>query len=218
MADRQSSTTAPSLLELSDLGTTRRSILSAMVAAPIVGIPTVCHGGRSEWRSAFAEYQVANDAVLAYERNAYKPAYDNWQARLNAVPPVVVHYRDDAGTSHVMRSDDEWSIWRAEQVVAGKRAEPDHLAALCHDFRAKVKEREATRSTIRSNCGFDAVYERSLALDDASARAFKAAICAPARSLAELIEKIEFIEEHGVEDEPRSYEGIVADIRRLAAH
>jgi hypothetical protein len=159
---------------------------------------------------------MAKSASDAYDRDHYTPARKAWRARVDAVPPVVLPYADAIGVAHEMRSDHDWSVWRAQQVVSGKRKdEPEHVAILCHQFMREVDARNERVAACSEP--FDPIYEESERLDEITGEACDRVFTYPVTSLSELVEKIDFIEDQGITRDEVAQASVLADIRRLAA-
>lgn len=168
----------------------------------------------NSWRSVLAAHNKVQASLDVFELKHYDPARAAWQDRVAAVPPVVIPYKDAAGFDHEMRSDQEWSLWRAEQVVSGKRDDGPLINELCHQFLQEVEARNVRVAA----CGreFDPIYDELWRLEDETAEACDAVFNHPVASLSELAEKIAFIERESITDDERVNAAIRADIRRLA--
>ncbi|WP_293920635.1 hypothetical protein [Sphingobium sp. UBA5915] len=193
---------------MTDLALSRRAVTRALFLTPVLAAPAavspapllVCPsaGPSAELSNLISDYHAKASACTAHGERVFQPARDAWQAAVEAIPHKTTKagYRYFGEVRHL-------STARPDQVAAAKSAvemKPAALysqeyAACCAELRNLVAEREAERVSVDQKHGISALLEENNRLSDAAFEALCLVELFEARTITDLVAKVDFIEE-----------------------
>jgi len=209
---------------------TRRSALGILATGPIAMLPAVAVMSCNERALAtelsveladkIAAYRRIDEQFDRYMRDVTAPASEAYEAAVAAIPHhrTVNSFVNIEGTATHLSTESDASVATARRALGGViyiESNPDA------DYWATVRElvdaadrRKAEAQRIHHELNIDTVREQEDALGDQHYAALDAVMKTPARSMADLMTKLEFVEEtdrwEAVSDD------ILADVRRLS--
>lgn len=197
----------------------RRAILTAMAVAPVAAVPapTAAYSvAASPWQTALAAFRQAHNDYASFNRVVVDPASAALEQAWAKVPHRVFEYENGARVTLSLTTDRNADVALAKDVIRSFPHSDTSFSRACRDLIEADKARTAEWTRLCDVTGADAAEERDEQLYDVRHKAKLAAITAPARSLAELSDKIAFIGEQQMQGDTDSWDAIAADVRRLA--
>ncbi|MAM39548.1 MAG: hypothetical protein CL949_13835 [Erythrobacter sp.] len=203
--------------------TTRRNFLAGLAAAPALGAhpafaaSSLAHGSAPSAAicALIADYEVKEAACAAYSANIFTPARDAWLVDVDAIPhrttSLTYLYHGDARRLSTDRSDQVAAAKTAADIGSEGLYSPDY-AACCAELRGLVAEREAQRTSLDELHGIAALVAEDERLSELAWQALQKVEAFPAETIADLLAKIDFIEETGGQIDA---EMLRADLRHI---
>lgn len=201
--------------------TTRRSLIAALSAAPVViaapamATPSVDPG----LARCIAAYKQAAAVAEQYHDEVYMPLRHKFRAEIEAVPHYTTErsYQAVTGERFWMSTDCEESCLAVE--LRRRRAHGfgnDDFGECCKELSAALEEREAKIGGINAKWGHLAdMRKRSDELGAISSDLLGEVECYPVRTLRDLKAKIAFVS--GLLGDEMSAEVLIEDLERIQA-
>jgi len=218
------------------------AFLPAVIVAPPAAhaaVELVCSpatGTSPAWNAALARWEKAEAAAATFYRATYAPAFSAWRERtkeqeadLERRTAALPHYVTKAQTGmprnrFSLSTAEPWYVGLAEEFTrrvatgADMSMEDPDFTKCCLELWPAAQEREAKIASMRAAfvpAEFDEALEEEYGrLDEAEVAAYGEIVVFKARTLADLITKITFLEDRG---HPVDHKTLLADLRRISA-
>jgi len=209
---------------------TRRGALAMIATAPIASLPALAVLSASQkalaaglspnMRALFDRYRAIDRDLDHWLETVHAPACHKALAEIEAISHhrTVNRFRNVNGDPTYLTTSDEPAVATARRALKGVvfiESNPDA------DYRETVRElvdtadrRKAEAQRIHHELNIDTVCEREDALGDQHYADLFAVMKTPARSMADLLTKLEFVEE--TDRWQAASDDILADVGRLS--
>ncbi|NIJ16489.1 hypothetical protein [Sphingobium vermicomposti] len=213
---------------MSEVSTSRRNVMRALAIVPaVIAAPAVATAMTSVARpdatpsraitDAISDYHKAANQENAWHDRAYAPAWKACKAEVAKIPHLTTETRHECGGKLVQWSTDcQSNLVEArhcrEVINEGHRLAKSYLALL-EEFEEKLAWRASQERRIHQRHSMDALDREQDRLTDISCRAMRTVEHFPVTTVADLIAKVEFIQEtEGQVDNDE----VLTDLRRIA--
>lgn len=220
---------------------TRREVLAATIAAPILAVPTAAQASVGlvcqptipgpEWNAALARLRAAEAAVSAYYATVFDPAYEaekRQEEMVQALVDAVPHYTTKATFETTGKGIIPLTSARRDHVSLAKEfvANPEGIMSegeALNDWRRAARElndavdrRDAEIAKIKADNPLrpvpQSIRDGLDQVEQASYEAFSAVVDFPAATVADLRAKIEYCKSADCDLE---HDQMLADLARV---
>ena len=220
-ATRAKARTAPRLAAApgSMATATRRGILGAIVAAPLVALPAMASvSPNHEFARAHAVYVAARDELEDFSSGEYDRTEASYYAAIAAITPELASWNDGFGNIYKMRSDDHSDLAVA-RVALRYNTKADYISEdfepACRAIVSAADYSAAERERLKHSTGYVRAERRQSELSTLHSDATRAVVAYPVSTIRDLLVKMEIV---GTEDwiaDEGIHQHIIADVRRL---
>lgn len=165
--------------------------------------------------AAIAAWREAEAEASAFDSAVFDPVQLEWRRRCEAVPHYTTtrSYHSNGCELQRLSTESSGSVAMARRILADPpKSDPEFVECL-RELTDADDRRIAEQQRLKEELNVDELKAQCIALWDAAGEALRAVESYPVRTLAELIRKVEMIEETGGE---HATDALLADLRRIA--